>query len=117
MAPATASSLPAANSPLLGRNVTSTTADSDSSVVVSPSDSPYDSPSSTSLSALASDDAAGQEKYGKLIDTYGNEFQMPDFTIKDIRNAIPKHCYKRSAVRSMGYVFHDMIYLATTFYV
>ncbi len=113
MTPATASSLPATNNPLLRRNVTSATADSDSSAVVSP----YDSPSSTSLSSLASDNAAGPEKDGKLIDTFGNEFQVPDFTIKDIRDAIPKHCYERSAVRSMGYVFRDMVYLATTFYV
>ncbi|KAG7283991.1 Oleate hydroxylase fah12 [Staphylotrichum longicolle] len=115
MAPATASSLPAANKPFLRRNITSTTADSDSSAVVSPSDSPRQSPSSTSLSSLASD-AATPEKYGKLIDTYGNEFHVPDFTIKDIRDAIPKHCYERSALRSMGYVARDMVYLATTFY-
>lgn len=115
MAPATASSLPAANKPFLRRNITSTTADSDSSAVVSPSDSPRQSPSSTSLSSLASD-AATPDKYGKLIDTYGNEFHVPDFTIKDIRDAIPKHCYERSALRSMGYVARDMVYLATTFY-
>ncbi len=36
-----------------------------------------------------------------LIDTYGNEFEVPDFTIKDIRDAIPKHCFERSALRSM----------------
>lgn len=116
MAPATASSLAAAK-PALRRGRSAATADSDSSAVVSPSDSPRPSPSSTSLSSLASDDApAPADKYGKLIDTYGNEFQVPDFTIKDIRDAIPKHCFERSAVRSMGYVFRDIVYLGTTFY-
>ncbi|KAK4247587.1 delta-12 acyl-CoA desaturase [Corynascus novoguineensis] len=117
MASATASSAPTANKPFLRRNITSTAFDSDSSAVVSPMDSPRQSPSSTSLSSLASDDATAPNKYGKLIDTYGNEFRVPDFTIKDIRDAIPKHCYERSAVRSLGYVARDMVYLATTFYV
>ena len=116
MAPATASSRQAANKPLLRRNVTATTADSDSSAFVSPNDSPRQSPSSTSLSSLASDDAPAPQKSGKLIDTYGNEFQLPDFTIKDIRDAIPKHCFERSALRSMSYVARDMVLLATTFY-
>jgi omega-6 fatty acid desaturase (delta-12 desaturase) len=83
---------------------------------VSPIDSPRPSASSTSLSSLASDDAPAPKQYGKLLDTYGNEFKVPDFTIKDIRDAIPKHCYERSAVRSLGYVVRDMVYLATTFY-
>jgi len=95
----------------------SSTFDSDSSAVVSPMDSPRQSPSTTSLSSLASDDAPAPANYGKLIDTYGNEFQVPDFTIKDIRDAIPKHCFERSAVRSLGYVVRDMVYLATTFYI
>ena len=53
--------------------------------------------------------------YGKLLDTYGNEFEVPNFTIKQIRDAIPKHCYERSALRSMGYVVRDVVCLATTF--
>ena len=57
------------------------------------------------------------KSYGKLIDTYGNEFELPDFTINDIRNAIPKHCYERSALRGLYYVFRDIASLATTFYV
>lgn len=121
MAPATSSSLPAANKPFLRRNITSTTVDSDSSAVVSPIDSPRPSASSTSLSSLASEDVPvldekQTKKYGKLVDTYGNEFEVPDFTIKQIRDAIPKHCYERSAVRSLAYVVRDMIYLGTTFY-
>lgn len=117
MASSTASGLAAGNKPFLRRNPTSTTDFSDSSAVVSPIDSPRPSASSTSLSSLASDDAPPPKKYGKLVDTYGNEFQVPDFTIKDIRDAIPKHCFERSAVRSLSYVVRDIFYLATTFYI
>ena len=86
-----------------------------SSVSVSPLDSPRQSPSSTSLSSMASD--AGKEDLGKMLDTYGNEFKIPDYTIKDIRDAIPSHCYNRSAIRSLSYVFRDLAVLASVFYV
>ncbi len=42
------------------------------------------------------------------IDTLGNDFVVPDFTIKDILSAIPAKCYKRSAIRSLGYVARDL---------
>ncbi|PMD25122.1 putative Delta(12) fatty acid desaturase [Hyaloscypha hepaticicola] len=54
--------------------------------------------------------------YGKLLDTYGNEFELPDFTVNDIRNAIPKHCFERSGLRGLGYVARDIASLATTFF-
>jgi omega-6 fatty acid desaturase (delta-12 desaturase) len=54
--------------------------------------------------------------FGKLIDTYGNEFAVPDYTIKDIHDAIPKHCFERSATKGLYYVFRDLALLATTFY-
>lgn len=56
------------------------------------------------------------DPYAGLLDTYGNPFTPPDFTIKDIRDAIPKHCYKRSAVRGYGYILRDIVCLASTFY-
>ncbi|KAI9368853.1 fatty acid desaturase-domain-containing protein [Aspergillus egyptiacus] len=86
-----------------------------SSVAASPLDSPRQSPSSTSLSSMASD--AGKENLGKMLDTYGNEFKIPDYTIKDIRDAIPAHCFQRSAATSLYYVFRDMAVLASVFYV
>ncbi|KAI0466936.1 fatty acid desaturase-domain-containing protein [Xylaria cf. heliscus] len=108
----------------LRRTVTSssTTADSDASTVASPLDSPRPSASSTSLSSLASEDAkltssSGSAKpFGRLTDTYGNEFEVPDYTIKDIRDAIPKHCFERSAATSLYYVARDIASLAGTFY-
>ncbi|KAI1814663.1 fatty acid desaturase-domain-containing protein [Poronia punctata] len=118
MASATTSGV-ARQTPALRRTVTSTTADSEfstpSTAIASPIDSPRPSASSTSLSSMGS---AEDEKprHGKLIDTYGNEFQVPDYTIKDIRDAIPKHCFERSGATGLYYVFRDIACLATTFY-
>ena len=57
-----------------------------------------------------------QNKNGVLLDTYGNEFEIPDININDIRNAIPKHCFVRSAPRSLGYVARDFLQLAANWY-
>ncbi|KAJ9133311.1 Oleate delta-12 desaturase [Pleurostoma richardsiae] len=118
---ATASGLQGTRNPVLRRTMTTATTDSDVSVpsttVPSPADSPRASASSTSLSSMSSIDATGDKAtYGKLIDTYGNEFEVPDFTIKDIRDAIPKHCFERSGLRGLAYVFRDAAYIAVTFY-
>ncbi|KAJ5224651.1 Fatty acid desaturase type 1 [Penicillium citrinum] len=83
-----------------------------SSVSASPFDSPRQSPSSTSLSSMGED----QEQRTKMLDTNGNEFKIPDFTIKQIRDAIPAHCFHRSAITSLYYVFRDIAILATVFY-
>jgi len=89
---------------------------SPSSEAGSPNDSPTGSASSTSLSSLGSVEDFQKLPEQKLIDTYGNEFKIPDYTIKDIRDAIPKHCFERSAVRGLGYVARDVALLAGTFY-
>ncbi|KAL1969345.1 hypothetical protein VTN77DRAFT_9538 [Rasamsonia byssochlamydoides] len=89
-----------------------------SSASVSPIDSPRQSPSSTSLSSLASEsEQKSQPKRTKMLDTYGNEFELPDYTIKDIRDAIPPHCYERSAVKGLYYVGRDIALMAGTFYI
>jgi omega-6 fatty acid desaturase (delta-12 desaturase) len=56
---------------------------------------------------MSSLDEGKDQGYGKLIDTFGNEFAIPDYTINDIRNAIPKHCFERSGLRGLGYVARD----------
>ncbi|EME47896.1 hypothetical protein DOTSEDRAFT_122556 [Dothistroma septosporum NZE10] len=94
-------------------SVPSTVSNSEAST---PDDSPTASASSTSLSSLGSVEDFQQEPEQKLIDTYGNEFKLPDYTIKDIRDAIPKHCFERSAVTGLSYVFRDLVLLASTFY-
>lgn len=91
-----------------------TTDSSSVSASPSPLDSPRHSPSSTSLSSMASEAA---EKEGKMIDTNGNEFKIPDYTIKQIRDAIPAHCFNRSAARSLSYVARDLVAIASIFYV
>jgi omega-6 fatty acid desaturase (delta-12 desaturase) len=55
------------------------------------------------------------------IDLNGNVFELPTFTMKEIHDAIPAHCFKPSILRSMAYVVRDffytsvLIYLATTY--
>ncbi|KAH7112150.1 fatty acid desaturase-domain-containing protein [Dendryphion nanum] len=103
------------NPVLLKRNMTADSAVN--SVSASPFDSPTQSASSTSLSSLGSaDDASLKNARGKLLDTYGNEFEIPDYTIKQLRDAIPAHCFERSGLRGLGYVARDFISLAATFY-
>ncbi|KAI9249322.1 delta-12-fatty acid desaturase [Sporodiniella umbellata] len=34
-------------------------------------------------------------------------WEIPDFTIKEIRDAIPSHCFQRDTLRSFTYVLHD----------
>ncbi|CAA9963662.1 hypothetical protein CFE70_007693 [Pyrenophora teres f. teres 0-1] len=104
--------------PALRRNMTTDSAAN--SVSASPFDSPAGSASNTSLSSMDEQPAVrknSKKANGKLLDTYGNEFEIPDYTIKDIRDAIPKHCFERSAVRGLGYVARDLASLAATFYV
>lgn len=51
------------------------------------------------------------------IDTYGREFNVPDYTIKDILSAIPKHCYERSLIKSLGYVVRDIVAMVVIGYI
>ncbi|KAK5162545.1 hypothetical protein LTR04_003459 [Oleoguttula sp. CCFEE 6159] len=96
----------------------STPSTSSNSSAASPSDTPTQSPSSSSLSSLGSvDESLLKSSRGKMLDTYGNEFQIPDYTIKQIRDAIPAHCFERSGARGLAYVARDVASLAATFYV
>lgn len=45
------------------------------------------------------------------IDTYGNVFEAPDYSIKDILKAIPAHCYERRVFESLYYVFRDIFWM------
>jgi omega-6 fatty acid desaturase (delta-12 desaturase) len=58
--------------------------------------------------------SSGEKK--QLVDTYGNAFEIPDYTINDILKAIPKHCFERSAATGLYYVARDFVSLASTFY-
>ncbi|CAG8950360.1 hypothetical protein HYFRA_00006853 [Hymenoscyphus fraxineus] len=100
---------------VLKRNVSKNAYSSPSTAAGSPNDTPRQSPSSTSLSSMSSVEESKGKGYGILLDTHGNEFKLPDYTVNDIRNAIPKHCYERSGVRGLAYVARDILYLAVTF--
>lgn len=56
----------------------------------------------------------------KATDTMGNEFDVPDYTIKDILSAIPKKCFIRKWYKGMFYIGRDILsavvlgYLAIT---
>ncbi|CAN6672397.1 hypothetical protein TRVA0_046S00474 [Trichomonascus vanleenenianus] len=51
------------------------------------------------------------------VDTFGDVFEVPNYTIKEILDAIPPHCYKRSLVRSFGYVFRDLFFIGLFGYI
>ena len=98
-------------------NITSTPSSTTNSIAASPEDTPRQSPSATSLSSLGSGNELELKTVdGKLLDTYGNEFQLPDFTIKQIRDVIPAHCFQRSGAKGLAYVARDVLSLAATFY-
>lgn len=102
--------------PAMKRTITTESAASAvSSATASPFDSPAASASSTSLSSMGSVEEKKRPN-GKLIDTYGNEFEIPDYTIKQLRDAIPAHCFNRSGARGLFYVGRDVACLAATFY-
>ncbi|KAI9729192.1 MAG: hypothetical protein M1834_007099 [Cirrosporium novae-zelandiae] len=52
----------------------------------------------------------------KHLDLHGNVFEVPDFTMKQIYDAIPPHCFRPSTIRSMAYVVRDYIYLGSLIY-
>ncbi|KAI9834450.1 MAG: Oleate hydroxylase fah12 [Phylliscum demangeonii] len=96
----------------------STALSSSSSLSVSPAETPNHSASTTSLSSLSSIgglDGVASPPPAKLVDGVGNEFHVPDFTIKQIRDAIPAHCFERSAATGLYYVARDIGCLAATF--
>lgn len=98
---------------------TTTQSSAASSATSTPHDSPLDtprrSPSNGSISSLSDSEPAHKDTKQKLLDTHGNEFQIPDYTIKQIHDAIPKHCFERSAATGLYYVARDVALLASTF--
>ncbi|EWC43405.1 hypothetical protein DRE_07652 [Drechslerella stenobrocha 248] len=109
-----AAARPAATRASTSQNAYSTSASTSASPSDSPSFNPSRHSSATSLSDLdVKDKTDGASP--KLLNTYGEEFKLPNYAIKDIFDAIPKHCYQRSALRSLGYVLRDLVLLTVTF--
>lgn len=71
---------------------------------------------STAILEPTPSEGSFESSYGELLDTYGNKFKVPDFTVKQVRDAIPAHCFERSAVRGFSYVARDILLLTLTFY-
>lgn len=42
---------------------------------------------------------------------------QPPFTLSDIKKAIPPHCFEKSLIRSLYYVFHDLILIYILYYI
>ena len=60
--------------------------------------------------------AQGGTKKTQMVDTYGNSFELPDFSFNELRKAIPAHCFKRSAAWSLFYVARDIVQWAGLFW-
>ncbi|AET38468.1 uncharacterized protein Ecym_2769 [Eremothecium cymbalariae DBVPG len=45
------------------------------------------------------------------VDTNGDLFKVPDYTIKEVLGAIPPECYERNLVVSMYYVLRDIFFM------
>ncbi|KAG9246936.1 fatty acid desaturase-domain-containing protein [Calycina marina] len=58
-----------------------------------------------------------QETKGLHLDLDGKVFELPNFTMKEIHDAIPAHCFKPSTIRSMAYVVRDFFYYSVLVYV
>jgi omega-6 fatty acid desaturase (delta-12 desaturase) len=43
-------------------------------------------------------------------------WEIPNFTIKEIRDAVPAHCFRRDTFKSFTYVLHDGILIAILVY-
>lgn len=73
--------------------------------------------SSASKSTSKSGNVATLSEKLTAINTYGDEFEAPDYTIKDVLSAIPSHCYERRMAESFYYVFQDIVAMVTIGYV
>jgi omega-6 fatty acid desaturase (delta-12 desaturase) len=60
---------------------------------------------------------AANEAEFKHVDLNGNVFELPTFTMKQIHDSIPAHCFKPSTLRSMAYVVRDFFYMSVLAYV
>lgn len=56
------------------------------------------------------------EKQPVVDEAVERGWEIPDFTIKEIREAIPAHCFKRDTLRSFTYVIHDFAIIAALAY-
>ncbi|BFZ60485.1 hypothetical protein YB2330_001521 [Saitoella coloradoensis] len=80
-------------------------------------DSGYATPASETADLVK--DVVQQEKSEEpkvYRDTYGNDFMLPEFTMKQIYAAIPAHCFERPLWKSASYVARDALQTLAAFY-
>ncbi|MCD9646030.1 Delta(12)-fatty-acid desaturase, partial [Datura stramonium] len=41
----------------------------------------------------------------------------PPFTLGDIKNVVPPHCFWRSFIRSLSYVVQDLLVISISYYI
>lgn len=51
-----------------------------------------------------------------MLDLNGNVFYFPDYTINDLRKAIPAECFERSAFLGFYYIARDVVSVASVFW-
>ncbi|RUP24772.1 hypothetical protein BC936DRAFT_138891 [Jimgerdemannia flammicorona] len=59
--------------------------------------------------------AATQRKASEKV-IYERDWQLPEFTIKEIRDAVPAHCFQKDTLRSFVYLAHDLVIVAILAY-
>jgi len=57
-----------------------------------------------------------EQGYGKLLDLHGIEFIIPNYTIKEIYDAIPRECFERNVFKSSTYLIQDLTLIAFTLF-
>eukprot|EP01133_Synstelium_polycarpum_P015956 gene15956-18970_t len=60
---------------------------------------------------MAGDTVEQSSKKG-IEEAIARGWDIPNFTIKEIRDAIPPHCFERDTLRSLSYVAHDFFFIA-----
>ncbi|KAF2794110.1 oleate delta-12 desaturase [Melanomma pulvis-pyrius CBS 109.77] len=84
---------------------------SNTSTTKEPSDA---SPSSSTLTQRSK--CSPKPTTSTLIDTNGNPFTLPTYTIQEIRSAIPLECFERNPLTASLYIFRDLFQIAVVFY-
>lgn len=52
-----------------------------------------------------------------IVDSWGRDFEVPDYTIDQIRAAIPESCFKKSTPLALSYLIRDVFCVVVTHYI
>ncbi|KAJ1920164.1 hypothetical protein H4219_001537 [Mycoemilia scoparia] len=68
------------------------------------------------MNAKLQDQKVTIKTYKGLPVNYNETYVPPDFTIKELRDCVPAHCFKRDTLKSFSYVFADLAGIAALGY-